>query len=374
MSCEPPPVVQHAIPPADTRNRNWRVVALMGVAATLAMALFQSFPLEPRQSRGVLFAGILVLVTLAVLRTLFRPAWQLLSSKPDILVPVGVALLASTAVDLLARLPLLHALLMPSWSLNLLGLALSLSLGTVLSIVIWTAFAAWQTDLILRAVRSTDVLDVAPWPPIRQHFLRTFVVLMVGVGVLLASIVPAVALGAATLILALPAMGVIGVVWNLLTAALLPVVLLSPSPLPAALREGFRYSWSLKGRWWRQLVAHLLLLGILLFLRVHFTSTVQRNDPGRRVVNMNQQAQTSVKWQVNAFWTGGYENGCRWYSKYAEAIETQPLPIISQVLAILFLVVALAMKITVVRELPCSGKDALEVLLGTSWENGSMGS
>jgi len=33
-------------------------------------------------------------------------------------------------------------------------------------------------------------------------------------------------------------------------------------------------SWVLKARWWKQLMAHLVLLGLVVFLRVHFTTTV----------------------------------------------------------------------------------------------------
>ena len=60
---------------------------------------------------------------------------------------------------------------------------------------------------------------------------------------------------------------------------------------------------------------------------------------------------SSVKWQANAFWVGGYEHGCRWYTKYAEALNAPTVPLITQLLTLILLVVAGAMKMTVMGEL-----------------------
>ncbi|MEO2013319.1 MAG: hypothetical protein ABGZ53_03010 [Fuerstiella sp.] len=194
-------------------------------------------------------------------------------------------------------------------------------------------------------------VDLAPWPPIRQHFVRTFGVLAIGVGVLLASLVPAMAIGSTALVFGLLAMGGIGIVWNLCTVALLPVAISSRLHWLQAIRKGIMLSWALKARWWKQLRAHLVLLGLVVFLRVHFTTTVALPN-----ANVTHQTKTNVNCQVNAFWVGGYENRCRWNTKYAAALETKQVPIITKVLSLLFLVMAVAMKLTVIRELDHKAK------------------
>jgi len=265
-------------------------------------------------------------------------------------VPVGVVVGADQLLGLLHKLPLLAALLTPQWTARLLGLSLGLSVGIVVNMALWTAFAAWQTDLLWRAMRGESPLNLSPWPSLQRYFLRAFLALAVGMGVLLLGLIPILAIGAVLFVVAIPAMGVFGVVWNLATAALLPVTLFSSRPLGASLAGGLRVSWDMKGRWWRGLLAQLLLLGLIIVLRVHFTrSAAELQGMGRGQMGMHTQ--TSVKWHVNAFWVGGFEHSCRWYTKYAEALETSPVPLVGEGLGLVFLVLAVAMKLTVLGEL-----------------------
>jgi hypothetical protein len=64
---------------------------------------------------------------------------------------------------------------------------------------------------------------------------------------------------------------------------------------------------------------------------------------------------TTTNWSVNGFWTGGYENECRWYDNLMEAAEAPPLPLISSLLGMLFAVLAIAVKLRIVTELHKSG-------------------
>ncbi|MCH5373545.1 MAG: hypothetical protein JJ992_06180 [Planctomycetes bacterium] len=342
------PEFRGVVDPSPPRGAPWRVVAMLGVVAALLIAGLESVPLEPRQGRLFLFAVPIAVATMLVLRLAFPWPWAKMWSHPDLLVPVGVVVGVQQLLGLLYKLPLLAALLAPQWSARLLGISLGLSLGAAVNVVLWTAFAAWQTDLLWRALRDGEPLDLSPWPSIRRHFLRTFVVLVIGVGVLLVVMVPILALGAVLFILAIPAIGALAIVWNLATAALLPVTLFHPGPLGPSLGAGFRVGWDLKGRWWRGLVVQLLLLGLIVLLRVHYTkSAFEMRGPGQGGSSVN----TSVKWHVNAFWVGGYEHESRWYTKYADAIETSKVPLVTQCLGLLFLILAVAMKMTVMVEL-----------------------
>jgi len=164
--------------------------------------------------------------------------------------------------------------------------------------------------------------------------------------------VPAVALAAAALPVGLFAIGALSLAWNLATAALLTVVVASREPLARALAEGFRASWSGKRRWWYVVVAQMLLLGWVTFLSVSFTTST---GPG------SFTTKSSTNWSVNGFWTGGYEDSCRWYGTAAAIYETQTLPPVATLQGLAFAVLAVAVKLRVVRDLrPTAAPDRKE--------------
>ncbi len=127
-------------------------------SASLLIALGQSFPFEPWQIRQFFFAALIVGVTLIVLRTLFRSAWETFAGYSDLLLPIGVVTLASTTLELLVLVPSLHFVLTPSLSKVVYGLSLALSVKTVLRMIVWTAYAAWKTDLLWRRLQATSRL------------------------------------------------------------------------------------------------------------------------------------------------------------------------------------------------------------------------
>ncbi len=327
---------------AGTNHGLWRMLSLAGVAVALVAAVYQSPPSSPLDSRHLVCVGLIFGATLIVLALVFRPACRALFATPDLLVPIGCVMLAGTMLEFLMSLPMLAHILRPGKTIPLFGVTVTLSVGLAIQMVIATAYAAWQTDLLWRRAHEDPVLDLSPWGPVRRHFLRTFVALAVGVCALFAGVIVAVGLSASTMVFGLVAMAILGLGWNLLTAALLPVTMYSAEDLVPALREGMRQSWQRMGRWWLPLLAQLALLGFAVYIRTQFHPT----DRGPGV-----HTQTNIKWQINAFWTGGYEHTCRWYTVYADALDMPPHPVIVQLLMLLFLVVAVAMKWTVIREL-----------------------
>jgi hypothetical protein len=54
------------------------------------------------------------------------------------------------------------------------------------------------------------------------------------------------------------------------------------------------------------------------------------------------------EWSVNSFWTGGYENECRWYAKVLQIYEVPALEVISTALGLVFGVLAIGVKLTIV--------------------------
>lgn len=334
---------------ADSDSSLWRPGAFVGVVAALVIAAAHSFPLQARQGRLFLFAAVLVIAAWLALQFAFREPWRRCRRQWDLLVPIGIVAGVEQLSGLLARMPLLGQAFVPQWTLRLFSLSVSVSLSTVLNLLIWTAFAAWETDLLWRACQGDGTLRLAPWQSVRNHFLRSLAVLSLGVGVLLISLIPILAIGGVLFVLVIPLMGMLSISWNLATAALLPATLFRHAPLWESLKFGLRFSWRHKGRWWRGMLVQLMLLGLFVLIRVQYANSTTDYGPSTRGTSINTVS--SVKWQVNAFWIGGYENGCRWYTKYAEALDVPLVPLVSQVLGMLFLVVAVTVKLTVIKVL-----------------------
>ena len=345
------PEFSHDIDNTANGNGIWRFAAVVGVFAALLIAASDSFPLEPRQGRLFLFAACIAIAAWLVLHFVFPGPWQHFRRQLDLLVPIGIVAGVEQLLAVLARMPLLRSIFEPDWTLSLVSLSLNVSLGTVATVIVWTAFAAWQTDLLWRALQDDGPLRLSPLRPIRCHFLRSLAALSLGVGVLLLALIPILAIGAVMFVVAIPLILTLGVVWNLATAALLPITLFKSAPLAESLKYGLHLSWRWKGRWWRLLFAQLLLLGLFVLLRINYTTSSTEYGPGPGQGRTTVNTVSSVKWQTNAFWVGGYEHGCRWYTKYAEALSVPTVPLISQLLALILLVVAGAMKMTVIREL-----------------------
>jgi hypothetical protein len=333
-------------------DRPLRLLAIAGPAVVLLWQLLTLPPTQPRQGVGLAVLAIFTPAVGLVLLTLLRPALALLLRHGDLLVPLGLYVIATHVTNALLALPALAAVATPSWSIQLLGLGLSLSLGIVLQVALAVAYAAWVTRLVLQAVEDdrTDLVGAlaGPW----QLLGRVFVAEAAGWVGLMALMVPAVALAGAALPVGLFAIGALSLAWNLATAALLPVVAASREPLARALAEGFRASWSRKRRWWYVVVVQVLLLGGVTFVSVSFTTST---GPG------NFTSKNNTNWSVNGFWTGGYEDSCRWYGAAAAAYETQTLPLVTALLGIVFAVLAVAVKLRVVRDLrPTAAPDRKE--------------
>jgi hypothetical protein len=333
-------------------DRPLRVLAIAGPAVVLVWQLLTLPPPKPRQSVGLVVLVIFILAVALALLALLRPALTTLLRHGDLLVPLGLYVTATHVTNTLLALPALAVVATPSWSIQALGLGLSLSLGFALQVALAVAYAAWVTRLVLQAVEHdrTDLVGAlaGPW----RLLGRVFVVEAAGWAGLMALMVPAIALAGAALPVGLFAIGMLSLAWNLATAALLPVVVASREPLARALADGFRAGWSGKRRWWYVVVVQMLLLGWVTFLSVSFTTST---GPGSFTTRSN------TNWSVNGFWTGGYEDNCRWYGAAAAIYETQTLPPVVTLLGIVFAVLAVAVKLRVVRDLrPTAAPDRKE--------------
>jgi len=324
----------------------WRALALLGVGVTLLSALVRSFPVRSGQGQGLLTFLVVVIAAGVALRLFFRAFWRAVRARPDLLIPLAVAVLGAEILGWCSRIPGIAAVLTPALSRRLLGLSLALSFGGLLGIALWAAYAAWQTDVIIRALQSSGPISPEPWPSIRHGFGPAVAVLALGTVVLLAGLAFCLALIAASLSLGMCAMGLFSVAWNFATTALLPIVLIRDGPIGSRIVAGLRESWRLKARLWRPLLTFLVLMGLVTFSYAHTRVTI----PAAGGVTHTSES-TNSSFQVHCFWVGGYENECYWYSDAMANSKARPVPVLTWWLGLQFLVLAVAMKWTVIQEI-----------------------
>jgi hypothetical protein len=316
-----------------------RIVGLLGTGAVVLWQVVALRHMESRQEWGF---GLLILAGLALaltLRLVLPAESRRLLRRKDILIPLGLYIPASALLPALATIPALAAVLNPAWTLKILSISLGLSVAFLIQMMLAVIFAGWTTTLVLQAVREDAVDPMRALSQIGRWLLLVLATEFIGWAVLFAGVAIAIALATVSIGLALILIAVASLVWNLATAALLPVVVAKRGPFLAALREGIQMSWSRMRRWWLPVVLQMILLGWVTFIHVSFSSS-----PGPGSVT----TQTRTNWQVSGFWTGGYENTCRWHGELMKALEVEPLPLITILLELMFAVLAIAIKLRIV--------------------------
>jgi hypothetical protein len=166
-------------------------------------------------------------------------------------------------------------------------------------------------------------------------------VFFLGYGILFGALIPIIALGSLSIEMGLFILLVFVVAWNFLTFALLPVMVMDRAPFGEALGEGFRLSWELKARWAPQLIAQLVILGIFVIVHVEYTDV----SPG------GWHRQKTTNYNVHGFWAGGYLDAEHWHEDYMSAVKSEPVPFVSAALTLLFIVMAVCIKIHAIRAL-----------------------
>jgi hypothetical protein len=325
-------------PPASPALTALRLIAVVGTSAVVLWKVVQLRNLGPRQESAFV---VLVLAAVAVALALWRllpAAADRLRRHPDLLLPLGLYVPAEALVNLLATVQPLAAILNPAWPLKLWTINLQLSVLFFIQVFLELAYAGWTTVLVLNAVRGERVDPVAAIADLPSWFARVFAAEFVGWGVLFAGVAVGVAVGSADVSLAMILIGAGALVWNLCTAALLPVTVAEGGAIGAALRSGFRVSLAGKRRWWLVVVVQMLLLGWVTYISVSFT-----RNPRPGVV----RSESRENWNVNGFWTGGYDDTCRWHGDLMKTLEVAPVPLVATLLTLLFAVLAIAIKLRI---------------------------
>jgi hypothetical protein len=326
-----------------------RLIAVVGVVGSLALAAGTSFPLAPRQDSGfTLLAVIAPLVLLAI--ALFMPgALRELWRQPDLLVPLGVYLLAIALLGWLGSLHAFAVVLLNLPPIPIAKLALPISIVFLLGLALALVHDTWQTVLIRERVGRGQGDLVSSLRQVRRWFWRVAgleslcwaALLMIG-GALVASVGGSRPGAQPSMVWMFVLVVAFSLVLNLGTGALLLAALDPRLSYWQSVRHGLRRSWQTKSRWALPMIVQMLLLGLLTYTVVSYSES---GGPG------SSSSQHTSSFNVNGMWVGGYESECRWYLPLTNALKTQPVPLVTASLNLLFGVMAVAMKLTVARGL-----------------------
>lgn len=322
--------------------RRLRLLALVGTGLVLLWKATSLGQMRPNQGWGfvVLFLAC-VAVGLTCLLVL-PAATRRLRRHPDLLVPLGLYLTAEALWSLLLAIPIISGMFSPAWNLRVFAFSSSLSLNFLVQVTLAVTYAGWTTSLIVQAAQRDQVDLLAAWSTWPMWFWRVLGAEAIGWCVLFGGLTLAITMGAVALPLTLLLIGALSLLWNLLTAALLPVVVAERGAFVETVCKGLRVSWERKGGWWLPIVLQMVLLGWVTLLYVSYTASPQ---PGSYRTNTKSDV------SVNGFWTGGYENACRWHTKMMKLVETEPLPLIEFLLGVLFAILAIVVKLRITAEL-----------------------
>ncbi len=307
-------------------NPRLRTAALVGTGLALLLALIRSASVT---ENDLGFAIWIVLTWCAVMGLLLRKGRRLLWARPEILVPAGLLLPLDVAIHWMSAADALKPLMKPLATISIWGGGVTLSVPFVLLCALWSAFAAWQTDLLARGVTDPGPLDLFP-VAIRRDFWRAFGVLAVGnVGLVLLTMPVLRIFGSDEFAGFAFFLGFVTFLWNVATFALVPWVLLSPEPFTVAVASGFRQARSNKLLFSRLVVLQLALLGFWTYFSTW----------------------GNWSYHVHSFWIGGYECDNHWYTDHQAWQTRPPSPFVMVILEGLFLILAVAVKTTVVERL-----------------------
>jgi hypothetical protein len=328
-----------------------RLLALVGTGAVLIWYGVALGQMKPRQESGLI---VLVLGSLMVALTLglhLRTAARQLLRHKDLLIPLGLYITAETFVQVLASIPGLGEILTAAWPVKLYIINLSISLFIAIQIILGVLYAGWTTTLVLQVVHFDRIDVVAALADIRNWIWRVLATQFIGWAILLVGVGVAIALGAVSIVLALVLIGLWSLAWNLTTAALLPVVVAERGVFGYCLGLGLRASWAGKRRWWPTVLLQMALLGWL----TYFSVTISTRTPTGAIAT---NAKSS--WHVNGFWTGGYEDDCRWHTDLMNIMEVEPLPLVTTLLGLVFGILAVGVKLKIVVDLYPVGMERWE--------------
>ena len=320
-----------------------RRLAVIGPLLVLGVELVRGHPWQERQEYALAVLVLTVVATGVVLRWLLPQETRRLREQLDLLVPLGLYILAQQLLAWAMLFPLLARILEPGWEISLFALSLTLSVSVVVMIALAAVFATWTLALICCAIQGRPVELLEGLEQIRRSFWRVLGYMAVSVVVFFLGISLAIALSTAAMPLGLLAVALGTLLLNFATAGILLRAVSKPEiPFWRGLREGLAASWRNKRRWWLPLAVQMEILGLVTYVGLSFADSGRHN--------------TVSNWAVNGLWTGGFESDSRWASVVMDAVEVPAPEVVATLLAIVLGVLAVTIKLRVARGLHEAGE------------------
>jgi len=313
-------------------------MAVLGPLVVLALDLLLGARWVSGQGYALFVAALILVATGLVLIVFLRREARGMLRQPDILVPLGLYVLATGMLQWFSSLPVLGGILAPSWDLSLFSMSFSVSVSLLLGIALAVGFAAWTLGLICLATqgRAPDLFEGLR--TMRRGGWRTLGYMTLAMLVFFPMMAVCLALLPYVMPLALISIGLGALLLNFATAGVLLRGIARPeAPFWPCLRDGIVVSCKNASRWWAPLLLQMEILG--LFTVVHVS--ISRSFNLRRVTN----------WAVNGMWTGGFESDSRWLPNMMDAVAVPVPAVVTTLIGLVLGALAIAVKMRIAREL-----------------------
>lgn len=314
-----------------------RALALLGLILPLAVDIFSSDPWVDRQGYSIWVLWPTFLVAAASMLFLLKNATLKLFHHLDLLVPLGICTLAIRTLWWGLSIPALSALSVTSdW--NIFGLALSISLGFIISIFIYVAYSVWTLTLICNTIQGRPIHLLDNLTHLPQRYGKTFGYSAIVTVLLFISTATAILFSTFSMILASLIIGAVSVGLNIATAGLLLRGVARPQEsFLVGLKEGYRISLAHLRKWVVPVGVQLFLLGLVTYASVSYTY------PGG--------SRSAWNWGINGFWVGGFQDQSHWLSHVMNLVEVPAPTVIASLLAILLGIFAIVLKLHIAQAL-----------------------
>lgn len=349
-----------------------RITAILGTLGVGVFKIFTAPRLEPNQYYS-LYALAVIAVAFCVLLFGFLPrAAARLLKDPDVLVPLGLYVTAQSIFSLLVQTSTF--VWYKGGTFDLGGLTVMVVVSWLVQLALGIGFIGWTTSVLLQLVRSGQVDLVRTAKDVRWWFPRTLSVaffvcvpayLLLGLFLLPALMTknPWAMMGITYPFIVV--LGVVSLVWNLATAALIPYVLSTRVGLLRAMREGLQVSWVSKWKTILPVTLVMLLAGWLVILSVTYSETKvarEETDGGSLTTTTTETKNFKSKYTTHFIWAGGYPEDSKWHGDLMQMVERKPLPSVDFRIMLLLLLFSVAVNLQIILALPRADEPAVDPL------------
>lgn len=336
-----------------------RFIAVAGTLLVSFIKIFSVNELQPNQEHGfyaLAFIAVGVFISLAVF---LRKAAAKILTNPDALIPVGIYVTLDYFSGFLFQTSSAGFIGLVDARFNFANVTVSTVLFILVQVVIGVGFAGWMTRTLSQLATGDKVDLIRAFQDFRRWFPRALAVVLFGwlpMYLLLALIfLPALFIGnhfsmwsAFYPIILL--ICVLALIWNIMTAALLPHVLSSGSNLARAIAEGIKISWKSKLKTFLPVILLMILSGWIVFVSVSYTEhKAGKAEFGEVAESSVETVSSKFNSSVNFIWVGDYKESSKWHEQRMKAVEQESPPTVELRIMLLMLLLSSAVYLQIIQ-------------------------